>query len=375
MSVAAPPRQRSRPAARPKKLARSRAQLRTHRHDAIPLRKRPPNLEALSAHWWAAFDAAEKALERASMYLPAEELRRRHSRLVCERESTVRELEALARTTRVPSQLVHLLVSRSGLRRLLGLPAGVSACVFNLDGVLVDSATVHAAAWTETFDEFISARVERTRGRFPSLNEPAPFDPRTDYWAHIHGRPRLDGVREFLASRGISLPEGDARDPPDTETVYGLANRKREALVRRLDERGVAALEGSRRYLELARTVGVHRAIVSASANTDPILGRSGLADLIESRVDGNTIAAEHLRMRPAPDILLFACKQLGVQPEQAAVFETSPAGIEAAHAGGFGLVFGVAPNGQGDALRANGADLVVIDLASLLEQNLGSAR
>src|SRR5207248_6856013 len=140
-------------------------------------------------------------------------------------------------------------------------------------------------------------------------------------------------------SRGISLPEGDAGDAPGIETVHGLASRKHEALLRRLDERGVTAFAGSRRYLETAREAGVHRAVVSASANTRTILERAGLAELIEDCVDGDAMIAEGLRPRPAPDTLLAACRQLGAAPGRTAVFETGPAGVEAARAGGFGLV------------------------------------
>jgi beta-phosphoglucomutase family hydrolase len=250
---------------------------------------------------------------------------------------------------------------------LLGLPSAVSACVFNLDGVLIGSAALHAAAWAETFDEFILARIERTGGRF------APFNPRTDYPEYMHGKPRLEGVRAFLASRGISLPEGVNDDPPGSETVHGLASHKKEVLLRRIEERGVSAFEGSKRYLELARDAGLHCAVVSASANTDAILERAGLASLVEQRVDGNTILAERLRGKPAPDILLAACRMLGVPPQQAAAFETSSAGVAAARAGGLGLVIGVDAGGQAEALRNQGADLVVSGLAELLEQNLPS--
>jgi HAD superfamily hydrolase (TIGR01509 family) len=325
----------------------------------------PVSLETVAALWWSALDAAETALYAASASLTAQERRELGARLASERASTVELLEDVARAEGVRARFSHLLVSRSNLRRLLGLPSAVTACVFNLDGVLIGSAALHVAAWTETFDEFILARVERTGGRF------APFNPRTDYQEHIHGKPRLEGVRAFLASRGISLPDGDAADPPGMETVHGLANRKKEALLRRIEEQGVSAFEGSRRYLETARDAGLHRAVVSASVNTDTILERAGLAPLIEQSVDGNTILAERLRTKPAPDILLAACRMLGVRPEQAAAFETSPAGVAAARAGGFDLVIGVDPGGHAEPLLAQGADLVVSGLAELLERSL----
>jgi beta-phosphoglucomutase-like phosphatase (HAD superfamily) len=239
--------------------------------------------------------------------------------------------------------------------------------VFNLDGVLIGSASIHAEAWRETFDEFISRRIERTAGSF------APFDPRVDYSKHIHARPRLEGVREFLASRGISLPDGSPDDPPGTETVHGLANRKNRALLRRLEDGGVSAFEGARLYLGLAHDAGVHCAVVSASANTQTMLERARLTTLVDERVDGNTMVAERLKRKPSPDVLLSACRHLGVEPKHAVVFETTPDGVAAGRAGGFELVIGVDRAGQADALRARGADLVVGDLGEILEQRLAA--
>ncbi len=325
------------------------------------------SLETLRTGWRAAFDAAETALQAASLYLSPEELHARSRRLAAERDPTAELLQALARERRTSVPLWQLLTPPWEARRLLGLPDSVTACVFNLDGVLIGSAAIHAAAWTETFDELISRRSERTGGRF------APFNPRTDYPEHIHGRPRLEGVRAFLASRGIRLPEGDADDPPGSETVHGLANRKNQALLRRLDQHGVTAFAGSRSYLEIAHDAGVHTAVVSASANTQTILELAGLADLIDESVDGKTILAQGLRGRPAPDRLLAACRQLGVAPQQAAAFETSAAGVVAGRAAGFNLVVGVDSAGQADALRAQGADLVVTGLAEILNRKLAA--
>jgi HAD superfamily hydrolase (TIGR01509 family) len=321
------------------------------------------DVEMLNAHWRAAFDAAEDALHSAALYLTPDELRVRASGLAAEREPITQLLRAFAldRGVNGPSPLTF---SSWDARRLLGLPSGVKACVFTLDGVLIGSAAIHAAAWAETFDELVSRRIERTGGRF------APFNQRIDYPLHIHGKPRLDGVRAFLASRGISLPEGDATDPPGLETVHGLANRKNQALLRRLDEHGVNAFEGSRRYLELAHDAGLRCAVVSASANTETILQRSGLADLADESVDGTTMAAEKLRGKPAPDTLLAACRKLGVEPENAAAFETTPAGIAAARAAGFSIVIAVNSTGQADTLRAEAPDVVVTSLAELSSSN-----
>ncbi|HEY8704577.1 MAG TPA: HAD-IA family hydrolase [Gaiellaceae bacterium] len=326
---------------------------------------RPVNLETLSASWQVALDAAQAALLSARFALPDQELHERTGRLSGERAQVTHLFEAVAREEHVKARFLRLLVPSWNARRLLGLPPDVVACVFNLDGVLIGSAAVHAAAWAETFDEFISARLERTRGRFT----PAPFDPGADYDRHIHAKPRLEGVRAFLASRGIRLPEGDPRDPPGTETVHGLANRKNAALLRRLDEHALTAFEGAQHYLEIARDAGVRRAAVSASANTPAILEQAGLADLIEESVDGNTMVAERLRAKPAPDTLLAACRQLGVAPRHAAVFETTPAGVAAARAAGFELVVGVDRTGGAGGLRAAGADVVIPSLAELLDR------
>jgi HAD superfamily hydrolase (TIGR01509 family) len=321
---------------------------------------------ALCAPWRDALDAADLALIAARESLPPQELAARRGRLAAERGATLRLLQDFARDRHESARFLHLTPHRNA-RRLLGLPRGIDACVFDLEGVLIGSASLHAAAWTQTFDEFIWERTERTGGRF------APFNPVTDYPRHMHDRPRLEGVRSFLASRGISLPEGGAGDPAGSETVHGLANRKKQLLLRKLAEQGVAAYEGSRHYLEAAREAGVHTATVSPSANTLAILERAGLAPLIERSIDGKTILSEHLRSTPAPDTLLAACRQLGLEPRQAAAFETSPAGVAAGRSGGFALVVGVSHDGSERALRAQGADVVVPGLAELLERQLAA--
>ena len=325
----------------------------------------------MSSGWRAALDVAEKALRAASFDLSPEEVRDRRRRLTEERARTAHVLHGLAGDKGLDDPFLSLMIPRSELKRVLGLAPGIEACVFDLEGVLIASASVHAAAWAETFDEFIWARIERTGGRFAL----APFDPRIDYPLHIHGRTRLEGVRAFLASRGISLPAGSPEDTPDAETVHGLASRKNQALLRRLDEQGVTAYEGTKRYLELVREVGVRCGVVSASANTRMILERAGLLPLIESYVDGNVIVAQDLRPEPAPDMLLAACRQLGVEPQHAAAFETSCAGVEAARACGFGLVVGIGPTAQEDALRARGADVIVAGLTGLVEPSWSSGR
>jgi len=239
----------------------------------------------------------------------------------------------------------------------------VTAALFDLDGVLTDTASVHNAAWTEMFDEYLRERAERTGEPF------VPFDPKDDYERYVDGKPRVDGVRDFLGSRAITLPEGDSDDPPGAQTVHGLGNRKNVTLLRQIRENGVKVFEGSRRYLEAARDGGLRRAVVSSSANTREVLEVTGLAALIEVVVDGITIREEGLRGKPAPDTFLVAAERLGVPPANAAVFEDALAGIEAARAGGFGYVVGVDRVGQAEALRARGADVVVSDLAELLDE------
>ena len=241
---------------------------------------------------------------------------------------------------------------------VLGLPEGVTTCLFDLDGVLTDTAAVHDAAWTQTFDAFLR---ERDGAGF------TPFDPRADYDAYVDGRRREDGVRAFLASRGIELPEGHPDDPPEAATVSGLGNRKNALLLARIASDGVEVYEGSRRYLQAARDAGLRRAVVSSSANTAQVLEVTGLAPLVEVRVDGVTARDERLAGKPAPDTFLRAAELLGVEPAQAAVFEDALAGVQAGRAGRFGHVVGVDRVGQAAALAAHGADVVVRDLAELL--------
>lgn len=246
---------------------------------------------------------------------------------------------------------------------MLGLPPEVRVCLFDLDGVLTDTAAVHAAAWKEMFDEFLQTYAEQHGQPF------VPFDARAEYDAHVDGKPRIDGVRDFLASRGITLPEGTPADEPAEATVNGLGNRKNVAVLRRIRTDGVTVFEGSRRYLAAARDAGLRRAVVSSSANTREVLEVTGLAEFIEERVDGVTIREEGLRGKPAPDTFLAAAKRFGVEPSQAAVYEDALAGVAAGRAGNFGIVIGVDRVGQADQLSANGADVVVTDLAQLLDE------
>ena len=244
----------------------------------------------------------------------------------------------------------------------LGLPSGIRACLFDLDGVLTQTARVHAQAWKEMFDAFLRRRSERTGEPF------VPFDPVADYSAYVDGKPRYDGVRSFLASREIELPEGDPSDPPSAETVCGLGNRKNELVLALLRRDGVQVYDGSVRYVRAVRDAGFHRAVVSASANTREVLKAAGIDDLFDVRIDGVVAAQRHLRGKPAPDPFLAAAEELKVPPAEATVFEDALAGVEAGRAGNFGYVVGVDRVGQRQALLEHGADVVVDDLAELLK-------
>ncbi|MDT5200405.1 MAG: hypothetical protein QOH34_1927 [Mycobacterium sp.] len=244
---------------------------------------------------------------------------------------------------------------------MLGLPEAVHACLFDLDGVLTDTASVHTKAWKAMFDGFLSHRAESTGERF------VPFDPVKDYREYVDGKKREDGVRSFLASRDIELPDGDPDDPADADTIYGLGNRKNDAFQKTLHDEGVKVFDGSRRYLEAAEKAGLPIAVVSSSANTQEVLQVTGLDRFVQQRVDGVTLREEHIAGKPAPDSYLRAAQLLDVPPAAAAVFEDALSGVEAGHAGNFGYVVGVDRVGQADELRSHGADVVVTDLGDLL--------
>jgi beta-phosphoglucomutase family hydrolase len=245
----------------------------------------------------------------------------------------------------------------------IGLPAGISACLFDLDGVLTSTASLHFKAWKQMFDEYLRVRAEL------KTQQPVLFE-MDDYLEYVDGKPRAEGVSSFLASRDIDLPAGEPDDPPGSLTIQGLGNRKNDLVLTIMQEQGVEAFEGSRRYLQAVAEAGLGRAVVSASTNTPAVLEASGLAGLFDTVVDGNTAISEGLRGKPFPDTFLHAAKLLGVGPEQAAVFEDALAGASAGREGGFGFVVGVDRAGQAEALLAAGADVVVQDLSELLSED-----
>ena len=244
----------------------------------------------------------------------------------------------------------------------LGLPEEVLACLFDLDGVLTDTASVHRKAWKEMFDAYLSARAERTGDRY------VPFDADADYFTYVDGKKRDDGVRSFLDSRGITLPDGDQDDEVDAETVQGLGSRKNVLFHQTLRSDGVEVFEGSRRYLDAVSAAGLRVAVVSSSSNTREVLKVTGLDKYVDVRVDGVTLREEGIAGKPAPDSFLRAAELLETSADQAAVFEDAIAGVAAGHAGKFGVVVGVDRADHAEDLRRNGADVVVSDLAELLD-------
>jgi beta-phosphoglucomutase family hydrolase len=240
------------------------------------------------------------------------------------------------------------------------LPDGITACLFDLDGVLTQTAKVHAKAWKQMFDEFLRGWYERAGEPYREFVLPG------DYEEYVDGKPRRDGVRSFLESRGIKLPEGAPDDPPEADTVYGLGLRKNNLVLRLINEEGVESYPDAVAFVRYAKDHGLHRAVVSSSANAQQVLMAAGIEDLFEVRIDGIVADREHLAGKPAPDTFLAGAKAVGVEPAQAAVFEDAEAGVAAGRAGHFGLVVGVDRTGHAEALREHGADVVVQDLTDL---------
>jgi beta-phosphoglucomutase family hydrolase len=260
--------------------------------------------------------------------------------------------------------------------RTVSLPIALDtygAWLFDMDGVLTKTATVHAAAWAQTFNEFLTQESTRTGTTY------APFDPEADYEQYVDGEPRDDGVRNFLAARSIMLPEGSDDDPPDARTVKGIGNRKNDLVLTVLKTKGVDVYDGAVALVRRLRTLKVKVAVVSASENTQAALEAAGIATLFDARVDGHVVKDKHLAGKPAPDSYLEGARVLGVEPDKCVVVEDALAGVAAGQAGDFGLVVGVDNHDSGpvheyaDALRTKGADIVVRDLAELLANGAGS--
>ena len=318
-------------------------------------------LDTTSSHWQLALDSAQRALSAADRLLPGPELERRRRELAQERQETAKVLASLAKVAGV--RPVPWLSPVPVTTQMLGLPAMTSACLFDLDGVLTDSAVLHAWAWGEVFDEFLLRLSEKTGWHF------IPFDRQTDYSAYIDGRTRLEGIHAFLDSRGIRLREGRVDDPVTADSAEGLAKRKGEVLSRGLGQHGVAALAGARRYLEATGHAGLGRAVVSASTSTLPMLELANLATLVEERVDAEDIRSEGLRSRPAPDLwwlpaVAWASNRGGSH------LHAQRRRCGRGHSAGLGVI-GVGDREQRELLQGFGAEEVVPSLSVLLDHQL----
>jgi beta-phosphoglucomutase-like phosphatase (HAD superfamily) len=291
----------------------------------------PLELDTAASHWQLALDASETALLAEAGTLSAAELAGRRTAAHEERRKAAAALVRLAHTAHVHPE--PWLADVPVTHEQLSLPAHVEACVFDLDGVLTDSGLLHAWAWGRVFDEFLQQHSERAHWTF------IPFDRDADYRSYLDGRPRLEGVHAFLASRGIRLPEGRANDPAGAPTAHGLARLKQETLSGGLHERGLAAVPGARRYLEAAGHAGLKRAVVSSSTSTCWMLELAGLTTVVDTIVDGHVIHEERLRSRPAPDVLMSACRHLDVDPGHSVSFTHTPAGIAAARSAGITVI------------------------------------
>jgi beta-phosphoglucomutase-like phosphatase (HAD superfamily) len=322
-----------------------------------------PELDTITRLWGSALDAAASALNAEAPILPTTELGARRRRLTAERLESRELLTSLAHVRGIQPEpwlpLLHVTPT------MLGLDTAVQGCIFDLEGVLTDSGPLHAAAWGVVFDSYLLGLAHDTGWRF------APFDPESDYATYLDGRLRIDGVYAFLASRGIRVPEGRPDDGVDARTAHGLARRKGELLARALETRGLATLAGGRRYLQASGYAQLGRAVVSASSSTLPMLELVGLNHLVETEVDATAMHLDGLHPRPAPDLLLAACRGLGVAPESAATLTHTGAGVVAGRRGGLATVIGVGTGARADLLRDVGADLVVPSLLALLDPRL----
>lgn len=333
--------------------------------DPVPAGSTPElELDTVASLWERALDSAQAAVRDAGgrQGLSGDVLQRHQHELVQERRKVADDLASLGRMVGVRAKpwLSPVPLTPS----MLGLSPTVAGCLFDLDGVLTDSAVVHATAWAEVFDGLLLELAHGTGRHFE------PFDPEGDYLSYLDGRPRLEGIHAFLGSRGLRIPEGDRDDRPEARTAHGLARRKSDALARGLRRRGVAALPCARRYLESAGHLGLGRGVVSASTTALPMLELADLATLVEVSIDADAMRREHLASRPAPDVLLAACRRLGLDPGRVVTFTHSPAGVAAGNAAGL-QVIAIAEGPQADSLQWFGAERVVPSVASLLDRQL----
>jgi HAD superfamily hydrolase (TIGR01509 family) len=335
------------------------------RIEMVTTTNRELGLDALASHWQWAFDAAAAALDADRGELPADILSAESSRLASERLQTSALLVRIAESHGI--RPLPWLAPGPVTRRQLGLPAGVQACLFDLDGVLTDSAALHAAAWAEALDPFLLGTSQSMGSQF------VPFDRDVEYRAYFDGHPRMEGLRLFLAGRGLHVPEGSPTDAATDRTAYGIARRKGDVLAHGLERREIAALPGAHRYLQAAGHARLGRAVVSASTATRPMLELARFIDTIEIRVDAETIREEALRSRPAPDLLLAACRELGVEPAHAVSLTHSDAGVAAALSAGMPVI-GIASGPAAERLRGFGAETVAPSLQSLLDPSLRGA-
>jgi beta-phosphoglucomutase family hydrolase len=236
------------------------------------------------------------------------------------------------------------------------------AVLLDLDGVITNTASIHAACWKQMFDEYLQKRATQRGEAF------RPFDIDADYRLYVDGKPRFDGIRDFLRSREITLPEGKLDGPPEAETVIGLGNRKNAMIGRIIQKLGVKPYGGTVKFIQQLRRQGFRIAVVTSSENCTAVLKAANLDASFDLQVDGHVIHDQHLAGKPAPDTFLLAAKLLGVEPARAIVVEDAISGVEAGSNGHFGLVIGVARKGNAKELRQHGAQLVVNDLGELVD-------
>jgi len=332
----------------------------------LPRAVEPParraSLDTLASHWQRAFDTDERALHAAVGTLPPAYLSQCRRELAQERRETALLLADVARAKGI--RPLPWLSPAPVRKEMLGLTATTRACLFDLDGVLTDSALLHASAWAQVLDEFLLRVSASTGWHF------IPFDRDADYRTFFAGRSRLEGIHAFLDSRGIRLPEGRAGDPADADTVSGLAKHKGDTLVRGLQRHGVTALPGVHRYLDAAGRAGLTRAVVSASASTSSMLELAALGPLVEVYVDADVIRTENIRTPPSPEVLLAACRRLDVRPQDAVTFTHTAAGVAAGLAAGMEIV-GVGHGADAELLRGFGAPRIISSLSVLLAPSL----